>query len=397
MAVVNSFENVVARSSSGEIRNAPTYKRTFTVRCDNPDTSMVDIANAPGITYGAPHPHDASCFVTNVDVDADGDSMLIYTVSYSYTRPVGDLSVTGGTPIDPSGGGGGGGNTPPDPLKIPEGYWNGGSTLETRQSSTTRGFNDVAGQAVRMTNGRPLTSGVVMDFASEQVVLTNYYTSWDDVEHIGLYVDCMNGEKWPTTATNTAYGPLAWKIVSYNWSFKQQASEQQRLEYYEVQVTFKRSRLLKYVSGTHVLQGFPSAVENLIKAGTVGIPATLPMIASAGFQEATYPKLLNGNEDLNAEPNGLTPIQTNIVYRNCAGNEVPNPNGPADPDSGDVCLEFPSKENTTEELPLDEKGKRVLPNATGAIVVPWTEEYPLADFTKLFGNGPPYKPKATTF
>ena len=77
MAVVNSYENVVARSSSGEIRNSPTYNRTFTVRCDNPDTSMVDIANAPGISYGDPHPHDASCFVTNVDVDADGDSMLI--------------------------------------------------------------------------------------------------------------------------------------------------------------------------------------------------------------------------------------------------------------------------------------------------------------------------------
>ena len=58
MAVVTNFENVVARSSTGEIREAPTYKRTFTVRCDNPDTSMVDIANAPGIKYGDPHPHD---------------------------------------------------------------------------------------------------------------------------------------------------------------------------------------------------------------------------------------------------------------------------------------------------------------------------------------------------
>ena len=396
MAVVRSFENVVARSSSGEIRNSPTYKRTFTVRCDNPDTSMVDIASHPGIKYGDPHPHDASCFVTAVDVDADGDSMLIYSVNYTYTRPVGDLSVTGGTPTDPSSGGGSPNpNTPPDPLKIPEGYWTGGSALETRQSSTTRGYGDVSGQAIRMTNGRPLTSGVVMDFASEQIVLTNYYTSWSDVANIGLNVDRMNKEVWPTNATNTAYGPLAWKVVGYNWSFKQQTSDQQRLEYYEVQVTFKRSILWKYKDGIHILQGFPSDIETAIKAGSVGIPATLPMIASAGFQELTYPKLLNGNEDYTKDPTGISPIQTKVRYFNCDGDEVENPNGTGvDPDS--PCAEFPYYENTTEEIPLNKYGKAVPPNTPGTIIVPWTEEYPLADFTKLFGNGPPYKPKATT-
>ena len=386
MAVVNNYENVVARSSSGEIRNSPTYKRTFTVRCDDPDTSMVDIANAPGIKYGDPHPHDASCFVTTVDVDADGDSMLIYTVSYNYTRPVGDLSVTGGTPTDPSSDGGSPNpNTPPDPLKIPEGYWTGGSALETRQSSTTRGYGDVSGEAVRMTNGRPLTSGVVMDFASEQIVLTNYYTSWDDVANIGLNVDRMNGEVWPTSATNTAYGPLAWKIVGYNWSFKQQTSDQQRLEYYEVQVTFKRSILWKYKDGIHILQGFPAAVENNIKAGTVGIPATLPMIASAGFQE------LDDDGELSA-------IQVNVKYFDCQGDPVDPVNIPTDPDQdpGGPCAAFPRKEPSTEETPLDKDGKACPPDTPGAIIVPWTEEYPLADFTKLFGNGPPYAPKPTT-
>ena len=384
MAVVNNYENVVARSSSGEIRNSPTYKRTFTVRCDDPDTSMVDIADAPGIKYGDPHPHDASCFVTTVDVDADGDSMLIYTVSYSYTRPVGDLSVTGGTPTDPAGGGTDK-NTPPDPLKIPEGYWTGGSALETRQSSTTRGYGDVSGEAIRMTNGRPMTSGVVMDFASEQIVLTNYYTSWDDVANIGLNVDRMNGEAWPTSATNTAYGPLAWKIVGYNWSFKQQTSDQQRLEYYEVQVTFKRSILWKYKDGIHILQGFPPAIENNIKAGTVGIPATLPMIASAGFQEI-------------GDDGELSSINVNIKYFNCQGDPVDPANIPTDPDQDPdgPCAAFPRKEPTTEEMPLDKDGKACPPDTPGTIIVPWTEEYPLADFTKLFGNGPPYKPKATT-
>jgi hypothetical protein len=390
MAVVNNYENVVARSSSGEIRNAPTYKRTFTVRCDNPDTSMVDIANAPGITYGAPHPHDASCFVTNVDVDADGDSMLIYTVSYSYTRPVGDLSVTGGTPIDPSGGGGGGGgNTPPDPLKIPEGYWSGGSALEVRQSPITRSFVaaalPVAGKLIRMTNGRPFTNGVALDFASEQLNLTNYYSDWEDVKRIAERVDVRNLLTWPKNAAANLYGPLAWKIVGFNWSFKQQSSGQQRLEYYEVQVTFKRDILWRYIDGTHILQGFPAAVEADIKANKVGIPSSIPMIASAGFQE----------KDKNNE---LSAIPVNIKYFDCDGKPVDPSKIPTDPgqDPDGPCAAYPRKEPTTEEMPLDKDGKACPPNTAGAIIVPWTEEYPLSDFNIIFGDGPPFKPKATT-
>ena len=398
MAVVNNYENVVARSSTGEIRNAPTYKRTFTVRCDNPDTSMVDVANAPGIKYGDPHPHDASCFVTNVDVDADGDSMLIYTVSYLYTRPVNDLSVTGGVPSSPEGGS----YNPPDPLAIPEGYWSGGSTLETRQNSTTRGFVQARvnfdGVPIKMTNGRPLTSGVVMDFASEQLVMQNYYAEWKEVENLALNVDRMNGGKWPLDATNAwENGPMAWKVVGFNWSFKQQSSGQQRLEYFEVQVTFKRNVLWKYNPAVHDLQGWPPNVVANLQNGKAGIPSTIPMLASAGFQELIYPKLPNGQENLNAAPIGLTAIQSEIIYRNCAGEPVPNPNGNQDPNSTEVCEQFQVTEPTTEEVPLSLKGKAVPRNTTGAVVVPWTEEYPLVPFDILFGKGPPHKPSPTTF
>ena len=383
MAVVNNYENVVARSSSGEIRNAPTYKRTFTVRCDSPDTSMVDIANAPGITYGAPHPHDASCFVTNVDVDADGDSMLIYTVSYSYTRPVGDLSVTGGTPTNPAGGGGGGGNTPPDPLKIPEGYWTGSSTLETRQSPVT-----TTGEAIRMTNGRPYTSGMPVDFASEQIVMTNFYASYDDVSTIGRNVDLLNSKPWPEGEENQKYGQLAWKIVSFNWSFKQQASEQQRLEYYEVSVTLQRNTLYKYADGM-ILQGWPPLLKALAEAGEIGIPSQLPRIASAGFQESYYQDDALGKPALQ----GVRAITTDVQYYDCDGKEM---DPPVDPDQkpNSPCVTYPRKEPTTEEMPLDKLGRKVPPNTPSAIIVPWMEdpEY-LADFTELFGNGPPYAPK----
>ncbi|MGI9458858.1 MAG: hypothetical protein ACR2NF_02575 [Pirellulales bacterium] len=398
MAVVNNYENVVARSSSGEIRNSPTYKRTFTVRCDNPDTSMVDIANAPGISYGDPHPHDASCFVTNVDVDADGDSMLIYTVSYSYTRPVGDLSVTGGTPTDPnSGGGSPNPNTPPDPLKIPDGYWSGGSNLETRQSPVT-----TTGKTIRMTNGRPFTSGLPTDFASEQIVMTNFYESYDDVSKIGESVDKMNKSLWPVGSEVKVYGPLAWKIVSFNWSFKQQTSEQQRLEYYEVSVTLQRSTLELFNENTMQILGWPDdwTAPNgngpdgkpTLKPVNNRIPSHFPKIVSAGFREKYYK-----DPEIGVIPVfvGLRDITTDVVYYGCDGSPIDPDKIPTDPgqDPDGPCDQFPRKEPTTEEMPLDLIGRQVPPDTEGVMVIPWMEDIEPVDFVDLFGNGPPYAPK----
>ena len=378
MAVVNNYENVVARSSSGEIRNAPTYQRTFTVRCDNPDTSMVDIANAPGITYGAPHPHDASCFVTSVDVDADGDSMLIYTVSYTYTRPVDDLSVTGGTPFNPSGGGGGGGqnpNTPPDPMQIPEGYWSGSSTLETKQMA----YLPITGGILRLTNGRPVTSGVTVDYANEQITLTNSYGDWGSVQKIGSCVDCMNSDTWPVGGDPDIYGYWAWKITGFNWAFKQQVSDQSRLEYFEVTVTLQRKALEDSDINIHDLQGWPAAA-NLTK-----IPGWFPRVVSAGFQERA------------AVPGGRKAIQVPIEYLDCKGNVIPTDELPGNEDcEGTPNPQWPAFENTTEEVPLDRSGKSLDPediDAKAAIIVPWTEQNTPVSFTELFGNGPPYAPK----
>jgi hypothetical protein len=331
---------------------------------------MVDIANAPGIKYGDPHPHDASCFVTTVDVDADGDSMLIYTVSYSYTRPVGDLSVTGGTP-SAGGGGGGGGNTPPDPLKIPEGYWAGSSTLETKQS----GYLPQTQSPMRMTNGRPITSGVLLDYASEQITMTNYYGDWGSVQKIASSVDCMNSDTWPVGSDATIYGYWAWKIMSCNWSFKQQSSEQTRLEYYEVTVTLQRKDLEARDFDVHDVQGWPQGLNNRSI-----LPGWFPRIVSAGFQEK------------GKDPGTRQAIQIPIVYKDCDDNVL----DPSKFPDNENCLQYPASENTTEEMPLDITGRSIPPDdetAKAAIIVPWTEQKEPISFASLFGNGPPYAPK----
>lgn len=418
MGVVNSYENVVARSSSGEIRSSPTYTRTFTVRCDNPDTSMVDIAKAPGINYGDPHPHDASCFVVSVDVDADGESMLIYTVSYTYSRPVGDLSVTGGSPAGGGGGGGGGdggdGNTPPDPLEIPEGYWSGSCVLQQETQKSTY---------VKMTNGRPYTSGVLTDYSSVQLKMTNFYESFYDVEKLLKAVDMMNLDStWgPGSGFNVFAGK--WKIVDVNWSSKQQSSDGLTIWYYEVNVTIQSCKSVSYRGRLHDLQGWPDAISPVvydddgnkdpdkIKDEVIAgpdadgnfyetwteIPYWLPQIPSAGFQEI--------KKEVVDEPDGgksvekvLTPITVPVKYYNCKNEEIPPDKLPVDEIDENTPCQWPAEEPSSEELPLDWEGKAVKKDAVAdlpCIVVPWTEE----DFgfgcvfEKLFGLGPPHAPK----
>ena len=402
MAVVSNYENVVARTSSGEIRSSPTYSRSFTVRCDDPDTSMVDIANAPGIKYGDPHPHDASCFVTSVDVDADGESMLIYTVNYSYTRPVGDLSVTGGSPSGGGGGGGGGAdpNTPPDPLNVPEGYWSGSCVLQQETQKSTY---------VTMTNGRPYTSGIPTDYSSLQLKLTNFYESFSDVETLMSAVDMVNLDlSWGPRGGDIG-GAGCWKIIDVNWNEKQQSSDGSTLWYYEVNVTIQCCKKVSYDGREHDLQGWPSEIDPTWYNGDGSkdpdkkrdtptevdgeffypwtyIPYWFPQIPSAGFQEL---KKDQENKEV------LTPITVPVKYYNCEGEEIPYDELTKDEIDESSPCQWPKEEPTSEELPLDWEGKAVKRDPGDdrpCIVIPWTEEFSLYGciFDRLFGGGPPF-------
>ena len=394
MGVVRSYENVVDRSSSGEIRKASTYRRSFTVRVDSPDTSMVDISKSPGINYGDQHPDDSSCIVTSVETEASNDSMLIFTVSFNYTRPESSEIVGGSAPsegVDPNG--------IPDPNKIPEGTFAGSSSLSTTTLATTNsyksnfgpGVGTVSGQIIRLSNGRPYTSGVDVFYSSEEIKYTNYFFDFQDVLKLNMLINKSNNAVWPVGANAEEYGTLAWKVVSVGWGYRQQSANQSTLRFYEVSITLQRSGLFDFDPDVHILQGWPQDIADLVKNNKVKIPRRIPQIISAGFQYLIENPFLEPGADFLTN---LVPIMVPITYLDCDGQ-------PLDPkdlnQDGPNCQQFPAFEQTTEELPLDIEGKVCKPGdeeAKPARIVPWVEDAPLVDFEAFFGPGPPFAPKA---
>ena len=271
--------------------------------------------------------------------------------------------------------------------------------------------------------------------------MTNFYESYDDVFRIAGSVDKMNRTKWPVAAKEKIdeadngdggdipgdgwvgdgffqspacaywdYGPLAWKVVSCNWSFKQQTSEQQRLEYYEVSVTFQRSRMDSFDSKTMQVLGWPD--EWVIRGNSTYddgtpimfpqnldvdyfrlIPSHFPKIVSSGFREKYYAE--ETDDDGNIPYLGMRNITTDVVYYGCDGEPIEPDKIPTDPDqpTDGPCVQFPRKEPTTEEMPLDHIGRQVPPDTKGVIIIPWMEDVEPIDFVELFGAGPPYAPK----
>ena len=396
MAVVRSYENVVERSASGEIRKSPTYRRTFTVRADSPDTSIVDISQSPGISYGDKHPDDPSCVVTSVEVEAAGDSMLIFSVSFNYTRPDAIEIVGGSEPVP-----GSDVNAIPDPLQPPAGFFSGSSALSVSTQATTNsytlqlgpGVGEVQGDIIRLSNGRPYTSGVDVTYALEEIKYTNYFFDFQDVAKLNMLINKSNDAVWPVGASQEEYGALAWKVMSVGWAYRQQSAGQNTIRFYEVNITLQRSGLFDFEPDTHILQGWPAEIADLVKNGTIKIPRRMPQIISAGFQEKVDNPFLNPGADFLTN---VQPIMIPIRYLGCDGQ-------PLDPkvlnDNDDKCQQFPAFEQTTEEVPLDVDGKACEKGDENgwkkvARIVPWVEDAPLVNFEAFFGSGPPYAPKA---
>ena len=87
MAVVGVNEIQTDRAVSGKFREAFTYTRGFRVRCDSMKTSLLEISQAPGVTFGQPHPDDPSCLAMEFDAKPDGDTLLVWKVTIKYTLP----------------------------------------------------------------------------------------------------------------------------------------------------------------------------------------------------------------------------------------------------------------------------------------------------------------------
>ena len=352
MSIVGFFENTLDRSGSGTIREAPEYRRSFTVRVDNPNESLLAIGSAPGIKYGDLHPDDPSTYVKTIDIAAEGDSLLLYRVTFVYGI-VTDESVSGGAS-------GGGGSQPPDPLAIPVPTWSGSASLYSEQTSI-----DATGKGLINTAGTPLFQGIPVDRAEGKLTLTAYYplNSFGQlVSDMGL-LNHVNSEEWPGTGAGSEKG--CWRLTDAGWNFRQQSSNGSTLSYYEATFTFAYRRGPVFNASVMV---WSSGLGQQAQWGSY-VPGCCPVIVSQGY------------EMFDLAAGKRVPIERDIEYKNCSGGTITPPVG--DPNA--PC-EWPTSEKITEPMPLDLNGQPAPPGTAGALIIIDVIGSKKLDFNTRFGT-----------
>lgn len=366
MSIVGFFENTKDRTGSGTIREAPEYRRSFTVRVDNPNESLLAISSAPGIRYGDLHPDDNSVYVKTIDVVAEGDSLLLYRVTFTYGL-VTDESVSGGAEGAGGGGGGGGGGgaaQPPDPLVLPIDTWSGSAGLYSTQRML-----DVLGNPIENTAQVPFAEGVTIDAVEGRLTLVRSYAV-NEFDTMISHLNCINkvnNAEWPGVGKGSEVG--WWRVSDASWNFRQQSSNGSTLSYYEATFGFAYRRGLSKFSPAGIW--WTSWNEQTETAFNNTVPPWCPMLVSKG-----YTRRVGGKQ---------VPITRPIEYKNCAGNPIAPPAG--DPNA--PC-DWPTEEPVTEPFPLDVGGD---PCGAGEkpclIVVNTIGPDNMADFGNIFGSPRP--------
>ena len=351
MSIVGFFENTLDRSGGGAIREAPEYTRSFTVRVDDPNTSILEIGNAPGIAYGDLHPDDPSTYVIKINVAAEGDSLLLYRVTYTYGI-IEDEKVSGGAEASGGGGGGGGGGStpqPPDPLTLPIDTWAGAAGVYSEVSRT-----DVSGQAIENTAHVPFPNGFPIDKVEGRLTLTRAYAidSFDVmIKHFNC-VNKVNDAEWPGTGAGSEIG--WWRMSDASWNFRQQSSNGSTLSYYEATFTFS------YRQGLTAEDLQRLGIDHVLWTGSVDqndfgntVPPWCPLVPSMGYEEIK-----------NIVTMEIGPITVPIEYKNCSGLPVQPPAG----DVNSPC-EWPTEERVAEPRGLTLHGRATMPGEKPCLIV----------------------------
>ena len=276
MAVVSSEEMLEGRRCSGAARESFRYERSFLVRTDAVSDSMVSISNAPGISFGDPHPDDAGVFALRFETQAMSSNPLLYTVRVEYGLP--SVEETAADPGATGGGGGGGtnsGTAAPDFTGLPKDIWSGGAGLAkvgTNYLPVTMGGANRS--LVRNTAGT-MISGIELEQARYTLQLTRCYSNTSFLATIAGVVDKCNNATWAGTPAYT------WLCKGARWNRETQASGGISWVYYKVNYEFEHN------PNTWDLQ-----------------------IPSVGYQELSGGKLvdiMNGDDPAKpvAEPRGL--------------------------------------------------------------------------------------------
>lgn len=269
MAIVQTYEIAEGRGVSGTARESLQYTRAFAVKIDDPATPMDEIAQAPGILLGSPHPDDPSVFATSFDCSVS-DDLLLYTLNVTYQAPtLIDASSDG-----PGSGGGGGGGY--DYAVVPADTWSGSSSVAAVPIST-----DIDGDPITNTANTPIPD-LQADKAYASLSLTrSYATAALAATALTTYTNKINSDSWAGTAAGT------WKCQGGSWQKQTQSSGSKNLTYYSA--TFNFAYDADGWKLEQVMIGTRNAAGETITEKMIGGEKDEPISEPVGLDATGYP------------------------------------------------------------------------------------------------------------
>ena len=286
MAIVQTYEIAEGRGVSGTARESLQYTRAFAIKVDDPATPMDEIAQAPGILLGSPHPDDPSVFATSFDCSVS-DDLLLYTLNVTYQAPALIDASTDGPGSGGGGSGGGGGGY--DYAAVPADTWSGSSSVAVVPIST-----DKDGEAINNTAGIPIPD-LQADWAFASLSLTrSFATAADAGTALTTYTNTINHDAWAGTPAGT------WKCQGGSWQKQTQSSGGVNLTYYSATFNFAYDargwKLQQVMIGT--MESTFAGLQNILDEK--GLPVSDPVLLS---------------ETGTAQPEGPPVVQDYFVYQ----------------------------------------------------------------------------------
>ena len=284
MAIIQTYEIAEGRGVSGTARESLQYTRAFAIKVDDPATPMDDIAQAPGILLGSPHPDDPSVFATSFDCSVS-DDLLLYTLNVTYQAPA---LIDANTDGPGSGGGGGGGY---DYAVVPADAWSGSSSVAA--VPCTRDADVAGGDGLIIAN----TAGVGIpdlqkDQAFAQLQLVKCYTTLSALtSDMTLYTNKINQSDWIS-----AFDSYCWKCQGCNWQKLTQSTGGVSLTYFQATWVFA------FDDREWKLE--PLNVGYMDRSGGAGLDVWLKPITNPDGEQVTEPVALDekGLADFGATP-----------------------------------------------------------------------------------------------
>lgn len=186
MAIVYCVMQPQSREASGTT-DTGTASLTYLVRTDDPTEPLVNVYNAPGITYGAVLVDDPTVKADSFTCKPIDDSGLLFAVTWEFARP---------KQPEPEDGSSSSGEPNPGDLGSRAAFWGAASSVVSGPV-----FKDINGNIITNSAGDPLED-LQKEHAEHRLTLTQYYET-HNLPNPGADLGVLSWSEAARTYTNS--------------------------------------------------------------------------------------------------------------------------------------------------------------------------------------------------